>query len=68
MGDQAEANCIAWLNARRETHAPFEIESEPIGDDLPNLIDHLYPLCEHGLSLDLCDGPNHYPMDTPYDY
>lgn len=23
--------------------------------------------CVHGLSQDLCSGPNHYPADNPYD-
>lgn len=25
--------------------------------------DSLFALCEHGMSADLCDGPQHYPFD-----
>lgn len=32
-------------------------------DDFPLTYDALYPECEHGLSLSLCAGPGHYPMD-----
>lgn len=24
-------------------------------------------LCDHGLSLELCEGPQHYPMDSVWD-
>lgn len=27
------------------------------------LLDALDPLCEHSMSLSLCAGPGHYPMD-----
>ena len=29
----------------------------------PLTAEALYPSCEHGLSLSLCAGPGHYPMD-----
>lgn len=32
----------------------------PLGD---KLMDFFYPTCEHGLSADLCAGPQHYPYD-----
>lgn len=25
-------------------------------------------LCGHGLALELCEGPQHYPLDSSYDY
>lgn len=31
--------------------------------EFPDLAEALYPTCEHGLSLSLCAGPNHYPTD-----
>ena len=67
-GKDAERNAIRWMSERTSTHAFWELEESPIGDEYPDLIDWLYPTCEHGLSLDLCDGPNHYPADNPYDY
>lgn len=27
------------------------------------MADYFYPICPHGLSLNLCDGPGHYPME-----
>jgi hypothetical protein len=51
-------------------HAICELEAEPlvppagpVGEDVLRLLDVLYPQCEHGLSLDLCAGPGHYPPD-----
>lgn len=25
-------------------------------------------LCDHGMSLELCEGPQHYPLDDPSDF
>lgn len=33
----------------------------PQTPDIERLIDRLYPQCDHGLALDLCMGPDHYP-------
>jgi hypothetical protein len=48
-------------------HDFTELEESPLvpfgpltQDDL-RLLELLYPHCEHGLSADLCYGPNHYP-------
>lgn len=63
-----EEQAIAFLAPRSSTHSWEEIPSAP-GDGCGNgsvpvtwykLLDFLYPLCEHGMSLDLCEGPNHY--------
>jgi len=51
---------IAFLDARKSTHA-WDVEELPAG--MPELDAYLYPTCEHGLSLDLCYGPQHYPYD-----
>lgn len=29
----------------------------------PLTYDIVFPTCEHGMSMSLCHGPNHYPMD-----
>lgn len=29
----------------------------------PAMAEVFYPICEHGLSADLCAGPGHYPAD-----
>ncbi len=59
-GPKAEDHALAFL-ARRDA---YEIEELPLDYDLyPRLASALYPLCEHGMSLSLCAGPSHYPMD-----
>ncbi|WP_144121160.1 hypothetical protein [Catellatospora sichuanensis] len=58
-----EAQALAFLGARMSTHAHHELEESPIPDAWEKLYALLYPLCPHGLSLDLCAGPGHYPMD-----
>jgi hypothetical protein len=65
-GPDAEAHALAFLAARTSTHAFAEIDSEPIDFSdgaYPLLHDFLYPVCEHGLSADLCYGPQHYYFD-----
>lgn len=51
---------VAFLTTRTSTHAFHEIQDTPVPQDWTALLDFLYPLCEHGMSLDLCEGPNHY--------
>jgi hypothetical protein len=46
-------------------HAYCEVEGFPIPENWGRVWDFLYPLCEHGLSADLCAGPGHYPQDHP---
>jgi hypothetical protein len=78
-GPQAEDHALAFIAARYEAKGPngygnhviTEDHEEPInwvalyGDDRSTgpLYDLLYPTCEHGLSLALCAGPQHYPYD-----
>lgn len=61
-----EEQAITFLTPKTSTHTWWEIGA---GDhtgtgSVPatwtELLDFLYPICEHGLSLDLCNGPNHY--------
>lgn len=57
---EVTARVIAFLDARKSTHAWDVLELPAVMGDLQ---EWLYPLCEHGLSLDLCAGPQHYPYD-----
>lgn len=60
-GPDAEAWALAYVTARWSTHAVYELPEEPFSyQAYPLLADKLYPLCEHGLSADLCEGPDHY--------
>lgn len=58
-GDKAEDHALAFLGRRDG----YEVEELPISRDYERLLMILYPLCEHGLSLDMCAGPSHYPLD-----
>lgn len=61
-----EDQAITFLAARTSTHNWEEIRGLHVegGGSVPadwhKLLDYLYPLCEHGMSLDLCEGPDHY--------
>jgi len=54
--DEIAANYIA-------THGHLVIESDVNNDfeKFPKALNALNPICEHGLSLTLCAGFNHYP-------
>ena len=58
-----EHQAIDYLTPRSSTHTWWELNQND-GGSVPQswsrLLDFLYPLCEHGLSLDLCHGPDHY--------
>lgn len=60
QGPDAEAAAIDYIQRRVDTHAIQELEDKPLRD-YPSLRRTLYPLCDHGMSLDLCEGPFHYP-------
>lgn len=64
-GPDAEERALAYVEARWSTHHVGAVEWEPFSfAAFPRLADKLYPLCDHGLSLDLCADPiNHYPPD-----
>ena len=62
-GPNAEAHAVAYIDRKSSTCAFFEVEETEIDLSLPLLLDKLYPSCEHGLSLSLCAGPQHYPYD-----
>jgi hypothetical protein len=58
-----EEQAIAFLTVRESTHAPHEIETEPIPETCAALLEYLHPACEHGLSASNCYGPQHYWYD-----
>lgn len=42
-------------------YAWFPLEDSPVPGQWDALYHLLFPTCEHGMSADLCWGPNHYP-------
>ena len=59
-----EDQALAFVERKASTHAPHEIESEPLDfATAPRLLAWLYPECEHGLSPSNCYGPQHYYYD-----
>lgn len=59
-----EDQAVAYVEPRWETHRFSELKDEPInGHKHQRLYDLLYPTCEHGLSLENCNGPQHYWFD-----
>lgn len=67
VGFSTEAQFLAYFTPRRSTHNVFEAACDDTeGRYTPMPVgwaggqEALYPICEHGLSLDLCSGPNHY--------
>jgi hypothetical protein len=62
-GPDVEARALQFVKARSSTHAIYEIEATPIPEQYGQLLDWLYPTCEHGLSASNCYGPQHYYFD-----
>jgi hypothetical protein len=62
VGFASEEQALEFCQARRSTHAVYEVETLPVDDKFSALIDYLYPTCPHGMSESLCADPiNHYP-------
>lgn len=59
-----DQQALDYVSARLATHTFRELEEHELPANCsPVLYGLLYPKCEHGLSLDLCAGPQHYPYD-----
>lgn len=68
-GPRVERRALRWMNRKAATHAFALDEEYPVPRWCIRLWDRLFPLCHHGLSLDLCADPiNHYPRDDDYGY
>lgn len=58
-----EDQALEFCQRKSATHAISELRDEPLPQWAARLLDWLYPQCEHGLSADLCHGPQHYAFD-----
>ncbi|AVD99370.1 hypothetical protein SEA_BILLNYE_198 [Streptomyces phage BillNye] len=63
LGGNLDARAANYV--KRNVHLVFLIDDDQL-DGHPLLQEALYPSCEHGLSLSLCAGPGHYPMDNQF--
>lgn len=63
VGFSTEEQAEKFISDRRHTHVIREIETEPIPATWGKLLDALYPLCEHQMSLQFCHGPGHFMSD-----
>lgn len=57
--DQAQDNAVRWLEPRR-SYCAIAHQDCDIPDEALRLWAVVDPICEHGLSAQLCSGPNHY--------
>ena len=60
-----DAAAVDFIARKSSTHAfavlnDEEAEGDAIEAAFPLTIEALFPVCEHGLSLQLCSGPNHF--------
>lgn len=62
-----EAQALAYL-ARPVVATAVERTDSLVPNEWVELIAKLYPTCDHDLSLDLCEGPQHYPYDDAEAY
>jgi hypothetical protein len=68
IADTVEADAAAadffrrrsTVATRHAAHLAYDESTAPAGSQMLNVFD---PICEHGLSGNLCAGPGHYPMD-----
>ena len=61
--DAARENALTFFDARSATHEITEAEDFGISSEFAELLERLYPeseRCAHGMSRDLCEGPQHW--------
>jgi hypothetical protein len=57
-----ERQAIEFIGRKSATCAFWTRDDSPM-DGYPELMEVLFPTCEHGLSASLCMGPAHYATD-----
>jgi hypothetical protein len=55
-----QTQAIEFLTRRMDGNHNFWETTGSVPGTWMKLIEFMHPQCEHGLSLDLCYGPNHY--------
>ena len=59
-GASAEEWALSYIAARPSFYFS-ELLYRPVSHAaFPRLVDALYPTCEHGMALELCNGPDHF--------
>jgi len=58
-GPDAEAWALAYMAARPGFYFN-EVSCAPVSRRFRAVHERLYPVCEHGMSADLCMGPDHF--------
>lgn len=56
-----------WKSAQVNTQRQFEDVMDQLDQANNELVNYYQGHCPHGLSRDLCQGPQHYPMDHERD-
>lgn len=67
VGFATEEAAVDFVERKRESCALGEVEGTPVPSRYGRLLAALYPECDHGLSLQLCYGPGHYPPDSAFE-
>lgn len=57
---EAQALAFAERKSADDSHYIYELEMYPCPESCPALMDYLRPRCEHGMSAQLCEGPEHF--------
>ena len=55
-----EEQAVAFIIRKSTGHAFFEVDEHPLPQDWTELLETLYPTCEHGMSESSCYGPDHF--------
>jgi hypothetical protein len=65
-GRNAEDMALEFMSRRSATHSFAEDEDHNTESlaQYPRYADRMFPSCEHGMSADLCEGPEHYATDA----
>lgn len=64
VADTPEADAAAAAFFRRNSHEAAYVDEELTTDLGPEMEAVFFPTCDHGMSAQLCYGPDHYPSDA----